>query len=525
MFSAQTDVTPQRNGTACEPTFESILGEGAAAHAPQPPEFFHDLGLDQIVQAVVSPWPEYDLSGFFHANLVSEDAVRYRQEVLRDLEQPPVLEAVRGFTVQLREMRRQLQFAAKRYDAHERNRWHLGAALRYGRAVRALHAQLDALMLASRGLRRWQAFLGEHIASPPFQRLTEQAAQLQGALAAINYAVTIDGGNVIVQHSAGESDYTAEVEQTFAKFRRGTVKDYRAKLPVTVGLNHIEAQVLDCVARLNPEIFARLSAFCLDHPSFVDPRIERFDRELHFYLGWLDYIEPLRQVGQPFCYPGVCARSKSVAARGAFDLALARRLLAEHGTAVGNDFSLHGDERMIVVTGPNHGGKTTFARMFGQLHWLASLGLSVPAVDARLFLFDRMFSHFEREEDINNLRGKLHDDLVRVQRILAQATPSSLVVINEIFSSTTLEDALYLGHEVLQRLQRLDLLAVCVTFLDELASFSPTVVSMVAASDPADPAARSFKLERRAADGLAHAMAIAEKYRVTGAWLKRRIAP
>lgn len=88
MFSAQTDVTPQRNGTACEPTFESILGEGAAAHAPQPPEFFHDLGLDQIVQAVVSPWPEYDLSGFFHANLVSEDAVRYRQEVLRDLEQP-----------------------------------------------------------------------------------------------------------------------------------------------------------------------------------------------------------------------------------------------------------------------------------------------------------------------------------------------------------------------------------------------------------------------------------------------------
>ena len=63
------------------------------------------------MQAVVSPWPEYDLSGFFHANLVSEDAVRYRQEVLRDLEQPPVLEAVRGFTVQLREMRRQLQFA------------------------------------------------------------------------------------------------------------------------------------------------------------------------------------------------------------------------------------------------------------------------------------------------------------------------------------------------------------------------------------------------------------------------------
>ena len=471
------------------------------------------------------PWPEYKLAGLFHTPLASEDAVRYRQEVLRDLEQAPVLAAIRSFTQRLLEMRRQLLFAAKCQDTHERNRWHLGAAQRYGQAAIALHQDLASLSLGSRGLRRWCAYLGQHIASQAFQQRMAQAAQVQRALADIHYAVTIDGGNVIVQQSDDQADYTAEVEACFAKFRRGAVKDYQAKLPVTVGLNHIEAQVLEGVARLNPEGFARLSAFCQEHPSFVDPRVERFDRELHFYLGWLDYIEPLRRAGLPFCRPAVSARSKSVAAHGAYDLALARRLLAEHGAVVGNDFSLQGDERMIVVTGPNHGGKTTFARMIGQLHWQVSLGLSVPAADAQLFLFDRMFSHFEREEDINTLRGKLHDDLVRVQHILAQATPASIVVINEIFSSTTLEDALYLGREILQRLERLNLLAVCVTFLDELAGFSPTVVSMVTASDPADPAARSFKLERRPADGLAHALAIAEKHHVTAAWLKQRIAP
>ncbi|MCY1432756.1 DNA mismatch repair protein MutS [compost metagenome] len=290
-------------------------------------------------------------------------------------------------------------------------------------------------------------------------------------------------------------------------------------------MNHVETAVLDMVAQLYPETFAEQRAFCARHERFIDQRLRDFDREVQFYLAYLSHIEPLQTAGLPFCYPGVRDDDKAVSARDTFDLALASKLVKSGSELVCNDFELSGKERILVVSGPNQGGKTTFARLFGQVHHLACVGCPVPGSHAELFHFDRMFTLFEKQERPGDLRGKLQDDLLRTRDILERASGRSLILINEIFSSTTAADAAFLGQKNMRRVIDLDAICICVTFIHELAEMGESVVSMMSCVDPDDPSRRTFRVVRKPADRLSYALSIARKHRLTYACVKERVQP
>lgn len=517
------DHEPRRLSLLAGADFRSILfAAGDADLASEEPPLFHDLNLDQVVEAIIAGREEYDLKPFFHTPLHDEDEVVYRQEVFRDLENDRVRAAVGAFAQEMQQARRYLTLAHKQRYKHEKERWFLDAATTYHEAVAALAKALRPLDLRSRGFARLRDHLAGYVDSEEFAALASDTTRVRDALDAVAYTMRIKGARVTVSPYQGEREYTLEVEETFARFREGGAESHLVKVPDPGSMDHVEARIAQLVARLNPDAFRALAEFCARHRGFLDPLIARFDREIQFFLAYLEHAERLERNGLSFCHPSVSTSSKNTLAEASFDIALATKLQGE--PVVTNDFALAGPERILVVTGPNQGGKTTFARMFGQLHYLAALGVPVPGRTATLFLPDRLFTHFEKQEDIATLRGKLDDELVRMREILDAATSDSVVVINEIFASTTLADAVTLGQEILGQLLDLGCLAVCVTFLDELASLDEATVSMVATVKPDDPSQRTFKIVPKPADGRAYAWAIADKYGLSYERLRARIA-
>jgi hypothetical protein len=510
-------------------SFHSILFQRSETDTAdvrlEPPEYFADLHLDDIVGSITAGREAYDLAPLFYAPLRDVAAITYRQQVFRDLEDDAVLETIRSFGRQMQIVNSRLVHATKTTYVVDQERWLLRAAEGFYGAVERLNEGLSQAPLRSAGLAAFRDYLAVYRESDGLATLVADTQRLKAALGEVRYRLRINGPKVTVTRYRPEPDYSAEVLQTFEKFRQGARRKYDWRFDQGSDMNHVEAAIIELVTRLYPDPFEALHDYASRHRAFLDPTIARFDREVQFYVAYVDYIDHVRRgAGLGFCYPQLRQGSPAIDGHAVFDLALAASLVQAGLPVVPNDIELQAGERIIVVSGPNQGGKTTFARAVGQLHHLAGIGVPVPGERLRLPLVDRIFTHFEREEQVEDLSSKLESDLRRIHAILEEATPESLLIMNESFTSTTVGDQLFIGRRILRQIIDGGPLCVLVTFLDELTALDAAIVSMVSTVDPDDDTRRTFEIVRRPADGLAYAMAIAEKHRLTYPGVKARLS-
>jgi DNA mismatch repair protein MutS len=117
---------------------------------------------------------------------------------------------------------------------------------------------------------------------------------------------------------------------------------------------------------------------------------------------------------------------------------------------VANDLSLSASDRLWLITGPNMGGKSTFLRQTALIAVLAQSGAFVPAARAKIGLVDRLFSRVGASDNLARGRSTFMVEMVETAAILAQATPQSLVILDEIGRGTSTYDGLAIAWAVVE---------------------------------------------------------------------------
>lgn len=491
------------------------------------PSCFVDLNLNQIVDMVLKPKQKFELDNIFFNPLSDRDVIKYRQDVFRDLENETLRYAldsfsknVHGIYRKLHDIRRNLSSSEPSLNNYYTRGMLFDSIWSYCNEVVLLQETLTSQTVTSKGLHDFSVYLKEYCSSPSFCDLSMSSKKLHEAFSEINYCLVIKNNTMEIHIDEGYKGISDPIVACFEKFRNEDAKDYRQEISEETLAPHIEVATLQLLAKQYKPLFNELEVFCGRYFHFEDRTLALFSREIQFFLSWLDYTDTVKAKGLPFCYPTFSDRIDGVYCTSNYDLALS---YITKGDIVTNDFSFNSLEQIIVLTGPNQGGKTTYARAFGQTHYLASLGLFVPGKEAKVFMFDKIFTHFGKGEDLSDQEGKLKDDLIRLRKIFDEATKNSIIIVNEIFNSTIINDALILGKFMVETLISLGSPALVITFLDELAVHSPETVSMMSTVLEDDPSTRTFKIVRKPPDGLAFAIHIAQKYDLTYEQLSRRL--
>jgi hypothetical protein len=212
----------------------------------------------------------------------------------------------------------------------------------------------------------------------------------------------------------------------------------------------------------NPAANALSQAVDHVHGFFVMLRAE-----IAFYVGCLNLSERLTELREPMTLPMATASGEcALSARGLYDVCLA---LTTPEPVVGNDVNADG-KSLVMITGANQGGKSTFLRSIGQAQLMTQSGMFVGAESLRVNVCDAVLTHYKREEDRAMESGKLDEELARMGEIADHITPRSMLLCNESFASTNEREGSQIAREVVTALLESGVKVLFVTHMFDLAS-------------------------------------------------------
>ncbi len=209
---------------------------------------------------------------------------------------------------------------------------------------------------------------------------------------------------------------------------------------------------------------ANAAAQSADHVAsfFATLRIE-----LAFYLGCMNLHRLFGLKSVPVCFPvpapsGACKQT----CVGLRDACLAL-VSAEH-SVVGNDLAADG-RNLVIITGANQGGKSTFLRSQGLAQLMMQCGMFVAAESFTGDVCRGLFTHYKREEDATMASGKFDEELARMSSIADSLKPDSLLLFNESFAATNEREGSEIARQIVRALLEKRVKIFFVTHLYEFA--------------------------------------------------------
>jgi MutS-like protein len=391
-------------------------------------------------------------------SLTEPDAIVYRQQILADcLETPAVARDLYAIAGEALQAQRSVWGSILERDSP---RLVLRTSVRkmevltgFLRRLRGL-ADTYAPRVGSAGLSRLFAMLVEELSEDYFELI-------QGYLKELN----LKGG---VRFSAR---LTAANKGTEYTLRRPPGKGFLARILGRSGYTFTVADRDEAGAAALAELedralnqVADALARSVDH---VLDFLKMLRNEMGFYVACLNLADALTSLGAPTTTPDVVPINEvRLRASGLYDVCLALTLTQP---VVANDVEADG-KSLVMITGANQGGKSTFLRSVGLAQLMAQCGMFVAADCYLANACTGVFTHYKREEDETMESGKLDEELSRMSDIADQIRAGCLLLCNESFAATNEREGSQIARQVIDAMLAENIKIVFITHMFDLAS-------------------------------------------------------